>query len=352
MKNDSVLIGMSGGVDSSTAAWLLQQNGYSCIGCTMELYCKNGDSSISDAASVAHRMGIPFHVFDFQQDFHCQVIDHFISCYESGLTPNPCIQCNRFLKFGVMLEKALELGCQYVATGHYAQIRQDPDTGRYLLYKAADNTKDQTYFLAGLTQHQLAHTLFPLGGLTKSDARKMAESQGFVTARKKDSQDICFVPDGDYVAFMKEYTGKSYPTGSYLDLSGHVVGTHQGAVCYTLGQRKGLGIALGTPVYVCSKNMADNTVTVGPNEALFHNVLRARDFNWIPFPALLQPIHVTAKIRHSQNEQSATVYPEENGMVRVEFDLPQRAITPGQAVVLYQDDLVIGGGTIVDSISI
>lgn len=353
MNNNSVLIGLSGGVDSSVSAWLLQQEQYDCVGCTMRLYCTPGsEDNAQDARSVADRMGIPFHVFDFQEDFHRQVIGTFIACYESGQTPNPCIQCNRYLKFGVMLDKALELGCRYVATGHYAQIRQDPDTGRYLLYKAADRVKDQTYFLYSLTQHQLAHTLFPLGRLTKGEARDIAESQGFITAKKRDSQDICFVPDGDYVSFMKEYTGKAYPSGHYLDLSGNVVGTHQGAVCYTLGQRKGLGIALGAPVYVCGKDMQANTVTVGPNEALFQNVLRATDWNWIPFPALLEPMRVTAKIRHSQNEQPATVYPEENGNARVVFDLPLRAITPGQAVVLYQGDLVVGGGIITEALSI
>ena len=352
MNTDSVLIGLSGGVDSSVAAHLLQQEGYDCIGCTMKLWCGNAQDNTADAKSVADRMGIPFHVFDHQEEFRCHVISDFIQSYESGRTPNPCIQCNKYLKFGAMLEKALDLGCRYVATGHYAQIRRDPDSGRYLLYKAADRAKDQTYFLYSLTQHQLEHTLFPLGGLTKVEARDIAESQGFVTARKKDSQDICFVPDGDYVAFMKEYTGKSYPKGNYLDLSGKAVGTHQGAVCYTLGQRKGLGIALGAPVYVCAKDMEHNTVTVGPNEALFHNALRAADLNWIPFPALCAPLRVTAKIRHSQNEQGATVFPEENGSVRVVFDQPQRAITPGQAVVFYQDDLVVGGGTITQAFTI
>ena len=354
MRKESVLIGMSGGVDSSVAAFLLQQKDYDCVGCTMTLYCPPGteETNVRDANAVASRMGIPFHVFDFQQSFHDKVIGNFIRCYESGLTPNPCIQCNRHLKFGVMLEKALQLGCNYVATGHYARIRRDEETGRYLLYKAADRAKDQTYFLYSLTQHQLSHTLFPLGELTKGEARDIAEAQGFITARKKDSQDICFVPDGDYVSFMKEYTGKTYPMGDYLDETGKVIGKHQGAVCYTLGQRKGLGIALGAPVYVCAKDMQKNTITVGPNESLLRNALRAVDFNWIPFPALTEPIRVTAKIRHSQNEQPATVYPEEDGSVRVVFDTPQWAITPGQAVVLYQDDMVVGGGTITESFTI
>ena len=352
MKTPSVLIGMSGGVDSSVAARLLQEEGYACVGCTMKLYCAGSEDNVSDAQAVAQRLSIPFHVFDFQEEFHSRVIGDFIRCYEEGRTPNPCIQCNRHLKFGVMLDKALELGCDYVATGHYARIRQDGDTGRYLLYKAADRAKDQTYFLYSLTQHQLAHTLFPLGGLTKEQARQIAEEQGFLNARKRDSQDICFVPDGDYVAFMKECTGKDYPGGNYLDLSGKVLGRHQGAVCYTLGQRKGLGIALGAPAYVCAKDMANNTVTLGPNEALFHNALRASSCNWIPFPALPGPISVTARIRHSQNEQAATVYPEADGTVRVEFGQPQRAITPGQAVVFYQGDLVVGGGTITEAFTI
>ena len=354
MNKGSVLIGMSGGVDSSVAAHLLQADGFSCVGCNMKLYCLpcGGEDNTADARAVALRLGIPFHVLDFQRDFHDKVIGNFISCYESGRTPNPCIQCNRYLKFGVMLDKALEMGCRYVATGHYAQIRQDPDTGRYLMYKAADRTKDQTYFLYSLTQQQLAHTLFPLGALTKEEARNIAEAEGFINARKRDSQDICFVPDGDYVKFMKEYTGKTYPLGDYLDLSGNIVGKHQGAVAYTLGQRKGLGIALGAPAYVCAKDMIKNTVTVGPNDALFHNALRAANFNWIPFPALTEPLTVTAKIRHSQHEQEATVYPEADGTVRVEFTQPQRAITPGQAVVLYRGDLVVGGGTITEAFTI
>lgn len=354
MKNESVLIGMSGGVDSSVTAFLLKEAGYNCIGCTMLLHespC-GGEDHTADARSVADRLGIPFHIFDFRSDFSDKVIGNFISCYETGKIPNPCIECNKYLKFGAMLEKALQMDCGYVATGHYAQIQQDPSTGRYLLYKAADRSKDQTYFLYGLTQHQLAHTLFPLGGLTKERAREIAELQKFVNARKRDSQDICFVPDGDYVAFMEKYLAKTYLGGNYLDLQGNVVGKHRGAVCYTIGQRKGLGIALGTPVYVCAKDMQKNTVTVGPNEALFSPALRANNWNWFPFPELTKSMEVTAKIRHSQTEQPATVYPEENGFARVVFQQPQRAITPGQAVVLYQGDMVIGGGTITEALTI
>lgn len=354
MNKQKVLIGMSGGVDSSTAALLAQQWGFDCIGCTMVLHSSpcGGTDNVADARSVAQRMEIPFHVFDFQKEFAESVMADFVEAYETGVTPNPCIVCNRTMKFGFMLERALEMGCDYVVSGHYAQVRQNPDSGRYLLYKAVDTAKDQTYFLACLNQHQLSHILFPLGGLTKQEVRQIAEKNGFVTAHKRESQDICFVPDGDYVSFMESHTGKQYEAGDYLDLTGRIVGRHRGAVCYTLGQRKGLGIALGAPVYVCGKDMRNNTVTVGPNEALFSGALRAKDWNWIPFPALAEPMRVTAKIRHSQYDQSATVYPEENGFARVVFDAPQRAITPGQAVVLYQGDMVIGSGTITQALTI
>ena len=252
------------------------------------------------------------------------------------------------MKFGALLDRALDMGYQYVVTGHYAQIRRDEATGRYLLYKAADRAKDQTYFLAGLSQHQLTHTCFPLGELTKEAVRGLAQDNGLLTAGKKDSQDICFVPDGDYVAFMERYAGKAYPAGDFLNLSGRVVGRHRGAVAYTIGQRKGLGLAMGAPVYVCGKDIERNTVTVGPNEALFSKALRGCDWQWYPFPALTSPMAVTAKTRHSQTEQPAMVYPEENGFARVVFDAPQRAMTPGQAVVLYNGDMVIGSGTITE----
>ncbi len=352
MKPKKALIGMSGGVDSSVAAWLTLKEGLDVTGATMRLHdfrCGGADDAM-DALAVAQKLGIPHTILPFQPQFAQSVIEDFVRCYESGLTPNPCIRCNARLKFGAMLDWALEQGFDYVVSGHYAQILRDADTGRYLLTKAQDRTKDQTYFLACLDQRQLAHIRFPLGQLSKTQVRQIAEEQGFLTARKRDSQDICFIPDGDYAAFLRRHTGKDYPQGDFLDLSGRVVGTHKGAVCYTKGQRRGLGLAMGTPVYVCGKDMARNTVTVGPNEALFSSGLLADSWNWYPFPALAEPRRVTAKIRHSQTEQPATVYPMEYGTARVEFDTPQRAVTPGQAVVLYEGENVLGGGTITQAL--
>ena len=349
------LIAMSGGVDSSVSAFLTLQKGLECIGATMRLYDKKDAESsccslddVEDARSVAHRLGMPYYVFNFTDAFDEKVIQKFIRCYECGLTPNPCIDCNRFLKFEQLLQRAQVLGCDFIVTGHYARICQDPDSGRYLLKKAVDTPKDQTYFLYSLTQEQLKHTLFPLGELTKAEVRQIAQDQGFINARKRDSQDICFVPDGDYLRFLEHYTGKQYPKGDFLDLQGNTVGQHNGAVGYTFGQRKGLGIALGEPVYVCAKDMAANTVTVGPNEALFATTLEAQDWQWFPFPELTEPLRVTAKARSRHIPQSATVYPADNGFARVVFDTPQRAVTPGQTVVLYQGDMVIGGGTITE----
>ena len=357
MKSSKAMIAMSGGVDSSVAAYLTQQAGLDCIGATMRLFSntvlpEDQDSTccslddVADARSVAFRLGMPFYVFNFQDDFRRDVMDQFVTCYEAGCTPNPCIQCNRHLKFDRFLRRAEELECDTVVTGHYARIQYDENTGRWLLLKAVDAAKDQSYFLYALTQEQLSHVRFPLGELTKSEARDIAEAQGFINARKRDSQDICFVPDGDYMAFLRRYTGKEYAPGDFLDQSGKVVGRHCGAVGYTLGQRKGLGLAMGAPVYVCGKDMLSNTVTVGPNEALFHKELLAEDWFWFPFPALTEPLRVKAKTRSRMIEQPATVYPEENGSARVVFDEPQRAITPGQAVVLYDGDTVVGGGTI------
>lgn len=340
------LIAMSGGVDSSVAAYLMQQNGFSCDGAMMLLWDCDQAGNAQDAKFIAQKLEMDFFLFNYASEFRKEVVDKFITCYEQGGTPNPCVECNQKLKFGALLDKAISMGYDCVATGHYAVVEKDEKSGRYLLFRSADKAKDQTYFLAGLTQDQLAHIAFPLGALSKEQVRHIAESQGFVNARKKDSQDICFIPDGDYLSFMKRYTGKDYPAGDFLDLAGNVVGKHGGAVGYTIGQRKGLGIALGEPVYVCRKDMEKNTVTIGSNNNLFQSTLRAKNLNWIPFPALSAPMRVTAKIRYRHIEQPATVYPEENGIARVEFDSPQRAITAGQAVVFYDGDMVVGNGTI------
>ena len=342
---EKVMAALSGGVDSSVAVFLLKQAGYDCGGSIMTLHAPSPDS-VSDARSVAERLSIPFYVLDSQDIFRKLVIDDFIAAYERGDTPNPCVTCNRCIKFSHFLQKAECLGYDAIATGHYARIRKDESTGRYLLLRALDESKDQSYFLYMLSQYQLAHTLFPLGDLTKTQVRQIAEDNGFVNAHRKDSQDICFVPDGDYLSFIEGYTGKKYTCGDFLDLTGKVVGTHNGAVGYTLGQRKGLGIALGAPVYVCGKDMEKNTVTVGPEAVLFTDTLIAEHCNWFPFEALTEPIAVTAKARSRHKEQPATVYPLEDGRVRVVFANPQRALTTGQAVVFYDDETVVGGGTI------
>lgn len=356
-REHSVLIAMSGGVDSSVAAYIMLQQGYRCEGTTMRLYrndeiglsqfhtcCSQRD--IDDAAQVAFDLDIPYEVLDFTLDFREQIMDRFVRTYEAGGTPNPCIDCNRIMKFDKLLSFARKKGLEYVATGHYARIDYDTNSKRYLLKKALDDSKDQSYVLYMLTQEQLAHTLFPLGNRPKTETRRIAEEQSFCNARKHDSQDICFVPDGDYVRFMEQYTGKHYAEGDFLDLHGHTVGRHRGAVRYTLGQRKGLGLAMGEPVYVCGKDMVANTVTVGPESALYRRTLLAGDMNWISIPALAEPLRVKAKTRYRQTEQWATALPAPDGMLRLVFDEPQRAMTVGQAVVLYDGDLVVGGGTI------
>ena len=350
------IIAMSGGVDSSVAALLTKETGDECIGATMKLFhnedigvkrektCCSLDD-VEDARNVCYRMGIRYYVFNFSERFKEDVMDRFVDAYERGATPNPCIDCNKYMKFRHLLDWAAEHGMEYVVTGHYARVEQDAETGRWLLKKGLDEGKDQSYVLYNLTQEQLAHIRLPLGALHKTEVRKIAQEHSFINAQKHDSQDICFVPDGDYARFMEQFTGKHYPAGDFLDQSGKVVGTHSGAVRYTLGQRKGLGLALGAPVYVCGKDMQANTVTVGPESELFDRIVYAEDVNWIAIPALTEPLRVTARTRYHQAEQQATVYPAENGF-RLEFDQPQRAPTPGQAVVLYQGDTVLGGGTI------
>lgn len=352
---DSVLVGMSGGVDSSVAAYLLQAQGFQVTGATMKLFdnaaigeerestcCSLSD--VEDARRVAYRLGIPHYVLNFSEDFRTQVMDRFARCYQCGLTPNPCIDCNRYLKFGRMLRRARELEIDSVATGHYARIAREGE--RWLLKKAADPEKDQTYFLYSMTQDQMAHTKLPLGGLTKSEVREIAQAQGFDNARKRDSQDICFVPDGDYGSFLDRYTGEVCDKGYYVNKEGEVLGTHKGHIHYTIGQRKGLNIAMGRRIYVTGKDVERNLVCLGENEELFSPALEAADLNLIACDRITAPIRCSVKIRHSRNEAPATVEQTGEDALLVRFDQPQRAITPGQAVVLYDGDTVIGGGTI------
>lgn len=348
------IIAMSGGVDSSVAAFLMKDKGFDCIGATMKLYdnddiMESGEKTccslddIEDARSVANRLSMPYYVFNFKDDFKEKVIEKFIATYENGGTPNPCIDCNRHLKFKRLFQKMQELGFDYVVTGHYARVEEN--NGWFYLKKGVDEAKDQSYVLYSLTQNQLAHIQFPIGTYSKTEIREIAENHNFLNARKKDSQDICFVPDGDYAKFIEGYLGKTYPKGNFIDINGNVLGEHQGIIRYTNGQRKGLGVAFGKPMYVADKNVKDNTVTLCTNEELFSSELIADDFNWlIPNPA--KEIKCSARVRYNMNEQPATVYTLENGNVKIVFDEPQRAITRGQAAVLYDGETVLGGGTI------
>ena len=339
-----VLIAMSGGVDSSVAAFVMREQGYDCAGVTLRL---GQDADVEDACSVAQRLGIPFFVFDFAEAFEREVIRRFVSAYRRGETPNPCVDCNRFIKFGALLPKAEELDYPYIVTGHYVRREFDSASNRYILRKGLDTGKDQSYVLYTLTQAQLARALFPLGGMTKAEVRRTAEAQGFINAAKKDSQDICFVPDGDYGGFLERYTGHPLTPGNFIDAAGRVLGRHRGTPRYTLGQRKGLGLALPAPGYVCAIDPAANTVTVGGEDRLFSSRLEAVDINMIACERLDAPIRVRAKIRYSQQEQWATAEQTAPDRLHLEFDAPQRAITPGQAVVLYDGDVVVGGGRII-----
>ncbi|MBO4339142.1 MAG: tRNA 2-thiouridine(34) synthase MnmA [Clostridia bacterium] len=350
------IIAMSGGVDSSVAAYLMKEKGFDCIGATMKLFDNddiviNNEKSccsldgVEDARSVARKLAIPYYVFNFRDEFCKKVIDKFIYTYENGGTPNPCIDCNRNLKFQKLMDKMKELDFDYVVTGHYASVEEK--NGRFLLKKGVDKSKDQSYVLYSLTQNQLSHIIFPLGEYTKDEIRKIANEQGFTNANKKESQDICFVPDGDYVSFIKEYTHKTYPSGDFINTDNEVIGTHQGIINYTVGQRKGLGVAFGEPRYVCSVNPENNTVTLGSNEDLFSKELTATDINLISVDRIDGEMKVTAKIRYNHKEQPATVIQLDDKTIKVFFDEPQRAITKGQAVVLYDGEYVVGGGTII-----
>ena len=352
------LIAMSGGVDSSVAAKLIKDQGFDCIGCTMKLY-HNEDAGIprshtccslddvQDAESVAYKLGIPYYVFNFSYDFKRKVINKFVDSYMRGITPNPCIDCNRYMKFEKLFHRAQLLNCDYVVTGHYARIERDQETGLLLLKKALDETKDQSYVLYDMNQKQLSHTLFPLGSLRKSETRRIADESGFVNADKPDSQDICFVPDGDYASVIELHTGKAPASGDFIDKCGNVLGRHKGIIHYTIGQRKGLGMAFGEPMYVCRISAEDNTVTLGKEDDLYSCVLTAGDFNWISGKAPDGELRCKVKTRYRHPEQWASVTALDGETVRITFDEPQRALTPGQAAVLYDGEVVLGGGTII-----
>jgi tRNA-specific 2-thiouridylase len=363
------LIAMSGGVDSSVAALLMQQQGYDCLGITMKLY-HNEDIGISrehtccslddieDARGVAARLNMPYYVCNFTSDFKCKVIEKFVATYLKGFTPNPCIDCNRYMKFEDLWQRARELECDCIVTGHYVRKEYDASTGKYYLKKALDLSKDQSYVLYFMSQEQLSHTEFPMGDQIKESARNLAEAHGLLNARKHDSQDICFVPDGNYKKVIEQYAceackdGKEQKyqlpgEGDFVDRNGKVLGRHKGIYSYTIGQRKGLGIAAAAPLYVVDIDVEHNRVVLGANEDLFSRHVHAEDVSFVNPPEQeIRKMRVSAKIRYRHKEQPGTLTINEDGSVDMLFDEPQRAVTKGQALVLYDGDYVLGGGII------
>ena len=354
---EKCLIAMSGGVDSAAAALLVKNMNIECVGATMKLLGGGGieldqehaccsKEDIEDARNVAVKLGMEHYVYDFSEHFAKKVVDKFVHAYETGATPNPCIECNRYLKFERLFEEAENLGCDSIATGHYARVEYNGENGRWILKKAKDLSKDQSYVLYSLSQNQLSKVIFPLGDMTKAEVRKIAEENGFINAHKKESQDICFVKNEDYTDFIERYTKKTYPSGNFVDIDGNVLGHHKGIIHYTVGQRKGLGLALPAPLYVCRLDTEKNEVVLCPNEGLFTKKLTATNINLISVADLYTPMRVKAKVRYRHTEQDATAMQIDENTIRVTFDEPQRAITRGQAVVLYDGDIVVGGGTI------
>lgn len=350
-----VVVGMSGGVDSSVAAYLLKEQGYDVIGITLRMSPDNDEtieneggccslSAVEDARRVCDRIGIPFYVLNFKDIFKEKVIDYFIDEYMVGKTPNPCIACNKHIKFDALLRKARGIGAEYVATGHYAKIVEKD--GRYLLIKSDDDKKDQTYALYNFTQDQLEHTLMPCGEYTKDKIREIAKEIGLAVHNKKDSEEICFIPDNNHGRFILEAKPGKIKPGNFVDKEGNVLGKHKGIVYYTIGQRKGLGLSLGRPVFVTDIRPKTNEVVIGPEEDIFKTDLLAKDVNFIPFDNLEGELKVTAKVRYSARPAEAVLYHEKNGRVRVSFKDKQRAITKGQSVVFYDGNIVVGGGII------
>ncbi|MBR5536011.1 MAG: tRNA 2-thiouridine(34) synthase MnmA [Clostridia bacterium] len=347
-----ILIAMSGGVDSSVVALLMKNKGFDCQGILMKLFdgedepacCTKKD--IEDARSVADKLSIPFTVVNMAEGFKENVIDKFIYAYENGATPNPCIDCNRHMKFERLFEEGVKIGCDRVATGHYARIEYNNETKRYILKKALDETKDQSYVLYSLTQEQLSRAIFPLGEMTKDEARQIASDAGFINSDKDDSQDICFVKNEMYYDFIERTQGRKYPEGDFVTVDGKALGKHKGIIRYTVGQRKGLGIAYTSPLYVVKVDPDENKVILGSNEDLFTDTLTAKNINLISVPEIKEPMRVTAKVRYRHTAQPATVTQLDNDTIKVVFDEPQRAITKGQSVVLYDGDIVVGGGII------
>ena len=345
----TVFAAMSGGVDSSVAAYLLTRAGYNVTGVTMTLYRSNGETGdtqdVIDARAICDKLGIPHITYDMGEIFCGCVIEDFIKIYEEGGTPNPCVTCNKTIKFGALWEAVTKDGADMIATGHYARIKRDGD--RYLLCKAIDENKDQSYFLWQLPKELLPHILFPLGEMTKPDIRALAAEQGFETAHKSDSQDICFVPDGDYAGFMEAYTGRVSEPGDFVDTDGRVLGRHKGIIHYTIGQRKGLGIALGEPVFVCAKDPVTRQVVLGKNRDLFTREVNLTHVNLLSVDTIDIPMAVTARIRSTHRGDAATVVMTGKDTALVTFDEPQRAACRGQSCVFYDGDIVVGGGIIV-----